>query len=54
MYADDTWIVLNSAFEAKMVIKILEIYGKASGATPNWEKSCIITISGVPIYIDKV
>jgi exonuclease III len=48
MYADDTWILIRNNAELQAVLEILDLYGRASGAKVNWDKSLILEITPIP------
>ena len=50
MYADDTTIIVSSPDKAKEVIKTLTLYGRASGAKVNWNKTMLLLVGSIPKF----
>ena len=48
MYADDTVVVIRNQEEADAIMKILELYCRATGAKVNWAKSFLMRIGNLP------
>ena len=54
MFADDTTIILRTQAEADAAVEVLHIYGKASGARLNWDKSYLLLLAGLQLVIEGV
>lgn len=51
MFADNISIILRNQEEADVVIELLDLYAKATGAKVNLEKSYLLTIGRVQTII---